>query len=57
MSGQATVEIDGREEILQPEQGVEVAPGVAHQVFNNGSKELRFIVVSCPASHNDRINV
>ncbi len=55
--GEATIEIDGKKQILQSEQGLEVAPGITHQVFNNSNKELHFLVVSCPPSQSDRIYV
>lgn len=57
LSGEATVVIGDERNTLQPEQGVEIAPGIAHQVLNNSETELRFLVVSCPPSHGDRINL
>ena len=57
LSGEATIEIDGKMHLLQSEQGLEIAPGTVHQVLNNSNKELHFLVASCPPSHGDRINV
>ena len=57
LSGEATIETDGKEHILQSEQGYEIAPGVVHQVLNNSNTDLHFLVISCPPSHGDRINV
>jgi mannose-6-phosphate isomerase-like protein (cupin superfamily) len=56
LSGEATIEMDGERQVLLNQQGVEIAPGVAHQVFNNSDAELHFLVISAPPSHDDRIN-
>ena len=57
LSGEATVEIDGESQLLHPEQGLEISPGSAHQIFNNSNTDLHFLVISYPPSHQDRINV
>jgi mannose-6-phosphate isomerase-like protein (cupin superfamily) len=36
--------------------GLEIAPGVAHQVRNDAEQEAEFLVVSQPPSHGDRDN-
>ncbi len=55
LSGIATLEIDGKREGLQPQQGVEVPAGVAHQMRNESETEIEFIVISQPPSHGDRV--
>ena len=55
LSGQATIDIDGKRHGLGMQQGVEVAPGVPHQMVNEFDEDLSFLVVSCPPSHGDRI--
>jgi mannose-6-phosphate isomerase-like protein (cupin superfamily) len=55
LSGEATMEIDGKQEVLKSGQGIEISSGVTHQMFNNTDNFLEFIVVSCPPSHGDRI--
>jgi mannose-6-phosphate isomerase-like protein (cupin superfamily) len=57
LSGEAAIEIDGKEHILQSQQGIEIAPGAVHQILNNSNEELHFLVISSPPSHGDRINV
>ena len=37
-----------------PREGLEVAPGAAHQVRNVGPADAEFVVVSQPPSHGDR---
>lgn len=55
LSGEATIEVDGRRQVLQAHEGLEILPGQAHQVFNESQQNLEFIVVSQPPSHGDRI--
>jgi len=55
MSGQATCEVDGKQEILLTHSGLEIPPGVPHQICNFSDANLEFLVVSCPPSHGDRI--
>lgn len=57
LSGTATMLLDGRREVLHAQQGIEIAPGVAHQLLNEGDSDLHFLVVSSPPSHGDRVHV
>lgn len=57
LSGSATMEIDGKEIVLQPHEGIEVAPLVHHQMFNKSNEEIQFLVISQPISKGDRILV
>lgn len=58
LSGAATLEIEGRREVLRRHEGAEVLPGVPHQMFNESdTEEVEFLVVSQPPSHGDRIPV
>jgi mannose-6-phosphate isomerase-like protein (cupin superfamily) len=54
LSGEARLELEGREHRLGPGEGLHVAPGAAHQLCNQGPAELRFLVISAPPSHGDR---
>lgn len=55
LAGTATLEIDGRKEILKPHEGTAIPAGIAHQIFNEATEMLEFIVVSQPPSHGDRV--
>jgi mannose-6-phosphate isomerase-like protein (cupin superfamily) len=55
LSGIATIEIDGKEIILNPQEGVEVPPLVPHQMFNKSNEEVEFLVISQPTSKGDRV--
>ena len=55
LAGEATLELGGRTLVVAPGEGLEVPPGVAHRLLNAGAAELRFLVISAPPSHGDRI--
>ncbi len=57
LAGELTVEVEGVEQRLRANQGIEVGPGTAHQAFNRSEAEVRFVVVSQPRSHGDREDV
>ena len=56
LDGELTMEVEGQEFVLQTGEGLEVAPGEAHQVFNCGARPVRMMVTSQPPSHGDRIS-
>ncbi len=55
LSGQATMETDGKQIVLAAGQGVAIAPGAPHQFLNHSEEPVRFLVISQPPSHGDRI--
>lgn len=55
LSGRATIECGGDRHDLDARQGLEIAPGLPHQIFNESADELHFLVISSPPSHGDRI--
>ena len=55
LAGQASFELGGQVVMLQARQGIEVAPGVAHQIRNSGQQALEFLVISQPPAHGDRV--
>ena len=57
LSGIATLELDGVHETLGPQQGLEVPPGMPHQIFNESDADVEFLVISQPPSHGDRVNI
>jgi mannose-6-phosphate isomerase-like protein (cupin superfamily) len=36
--------------------GITVAPGRPHQATNASTNDVRFLVISCPPSHGDRVD-
>ena len=55
LAGALTMEADGAEWVLGAGEGVEIAPGVAHQAMNRSGEDVRFTVTSVPPSHGDRV--
>ncbi len=57
LSGVATLEINGKPEILHPLEGAEVPPLTAHQMWNLSDAPMEFLVISQPNSRDDRVFV
>lgn len=55
LSGEAILEVNGVKYKLCRQQGLHVAAGIPHQLSNESSNDLSFIVTSTPPSHGDRI--
>jgi len=55
LSGAASMEIEGETIRLSAGEGVHILPGQRHQIRNESSDSVRFIVVSQPPSHGDRV--
>lgn len=57
LAGELTIELAGQEHRLSLFTGLTVAAQTPHQVFNRGSEDARFLVISQPPSHGDRVAV
>ena len=57
LSGVAQIEISGSVFEVHAGSGIHVPAKEPHQLTNNGTIDLRFLVVSQPESHGDRVNV
>lgn len=55
LSGSATMEIDRHPETLTAHQGIEISPGIPHQIRNDSKNEVEFLVISQPPTSNDRV--
>jgi quercetin dioxygenase-like cupin family protein len=55
LSGIATLEADGQTYELNTHQGLHIPAGVPHQLRNNSDANIRFLVISTPPSHDDRV--
>jgi len=55
LEGQLTMEIDGGFHLLRAGEGIEIAPGQRHQAINDSAADVRFLVISSPPAHGDRI--
>ncbi len=54
LSGAALLEAGGVEYPIQAGQGLQIEPGVAHQISNRSREPLELLVISQPQSHGDR---
>ncbi len=57
LSGEAAMEVDGRLLTLRAGEGLRISAGLVHQLRNNSRADLRFLVISQPPSHGDRVVV
>ena len=55
LSGQLSIVLQGEIHRLGVEEGLEIAPGMPHRVFNDSAAEARFLVVSSPPAQGDRV--
>lgn len=55
LSGTATIQVGGKHEQLAALEGIEVAPGVPHQMMNLSESDVEFLVISHPTSKGDRV--
>lgn len=55
LSGTAMMELAGRTETLRAFQGIEIAPGIPHQIRNESADDVEFLVISQPPAQGDRI--
>jgi len=55
IEGELTLEIEQEFVTLHVGDGVEIAPGQAHQALNQSAATARFLVTSQPPSHGDRV--
>ncbi len=57
LSGIADFEMDGKVEKLMANQSIRVSPKKLHRISNSHLEDLRFILVSEPSVHRDRIEI
>jgi mannose-6-phosphate isomerase-like protein (cupin superfamily) len=56
LAGELIIELDSEEHRLPPSTGLTIPAGTPHQVFNRSSGDTRFLVISQPPSHGDRVS-
>lgn len=55
LEGELTMQFNDGATVLGPRQGIEIAPGLPHQAKNRSAADTRFLVISQPPSHGDRL--
>ncbi len=56
VSGEVLMEVEGKTMLLPAGSGIRVLPGTRHQIRNPSSSPVRFLVISQPRSHGDRVD-
>ena len=57
IKGIATFIIENEQIVVDKGNGIQILPKIKHQIQNNQSFELEFLVISQPQTKNDRINI
>ena len=55
LAGTATMEVGGVCRTLHALQGIEIAPGLFHQMRNDSDADIEFLVISQPTTRGDRV--
>lgn len=56
LEGELTLVLAGTTVAIRKREGLEIAPGTVHQAVNRADEPARFLVISQPASHGDRVD-
>jgi len=56
LAGEVLMEIEGEKTLVSAGSGIRVPAGKRHQIRNPSSSAARFLVISQPPSHGDRVN-
>lgn len=56
LSGEVLLEVEGYSALVPAGSGIRVLPGARHQIRNPSSTPARFLVISQPPSHGDRMD-
>jgi mannose-6-phosphate isomerase-like protein (cupin superfamily) len=56
LDGEILMEVDGEKTLVAAGSGIRIPPGARHQVRNPSSSAVRFLVISQPPSHGDRVD-
>lgn len=57
LEGTLNVELHDKNYVLHKNDSIVISPDLPHRVFNNSAQSVTFLVVSCPGSHEDRVNI
>jgi mannose-6-phosphate isomerase-like protein (cupin superfamily) len=57
LRGELTMAVGQESVMIRAGEGLEIEPRAAHQARNTSQNDVEFIVMSCPPSHDDRMNI
>jgi mannose-6-phosphate isomerase-like protein (cupin superfamily) len=56
LNGRASFEVEDEVFQVDKDESFYIEPGLKHRIWNDQGEDLNFLVISEPASHEDRIN-
>lgn len=57
LSGELMLEVEGTQHRITAGQGLEISPRKNHQAINASDKPVKFLVISQPTAHGDRVEL
>ena len=57
LEGELYIETNESSYRLNSNEGLSIHAGITHQVINQSTADVTFLVISCPNSHHDRVNL
>jgi len=57
LEGQLTIQHNNQKSFLVAGEGLFMQAGKSHKVINSSVSPVRFLVISCPDAHKDRIDL
>ena len=57
LKGTATFIIENEKHVVQQNQGIQILANSRHKIINETESDIEFLVISNPATNNDRINI
>lgn len=56
LDGEGTMVFEDQKMVLHKGDGLEIPPGIKHKFMNHSDTEVHFLVISVPATREDRLN-
>ncbi|MFP7658260.1 cupin domain-containing protein [Chryseobacterium proteolyticum] len=57
LKGEASFEIEQEKFFIKAGESISIEPKAQHYIFNDTGEELEFLVISCPSTNNDRVEI
>lgn len=57
LSGEATFIIDDLRAVVKAKQSIHIVANTKHSISNSGDQDLKFLVISAPKAHGDRVEL
>lgn len=57
LNGEAVFYLNDQKTIVKKGETISVSPKSKHYISNKAAEDLEFLVISCPSTHTDRIEI